>query len=365
MPIRLYDTIIKPIRDADRTKLLEDYLEGKQSQFELIRSKSESLFKLNDVFTQDNRQALLALLWQLGFEGELQEIFEEWTNLQLRKLLSVVAELWKKRGTQGGIEAVIRIFLPGSPFLIRNWFWYRPIIGEAWLEGHNSSGAWWGIEGPGLGLDEFETNIYLKADYEEGQKLLLVPLDQVRANSERINLYYVDFLATFDNPFLEIDWAITGDVSVDNGYMLMVGTSAAEAKNVDLADLYILMTVVLGGVSEAAIKFRIIDSDNYCYVHLDWNNGKLELIEVVSGTPTTIQSVDVLYIGAVDRSLLIEAEGNRVLVFWDGTLLIDNVVTAITGSGGFSIDVTDGGYSFSIDDIIISRLPSPSGYVGP
>lgn len=364
MSIRLYDTIIKPIREADRTKILEDYLEGKQIQFDDIRSRAEGLFSLNDIFTQDNRQVLLALLWQLGFEGDLQDIFEEWTNLQLRKLLSVVADLWKKRGTQDGIEAIIRIFLPGIQFMIRNWFWYRPIMGETWLEGHNSPGAWWGIDGVGLGTDEFETDIYLEADYDEGQKLLPVPLDQIRGNSERLNLYYVNFLDTFDSPFLD-GWITTGTVEVVNGYMRMMGSSTAEVENISLADLYILMTIMLGGMSGIAIEFRRIDANNYVYVHLDWANNKLELLEVIGGTPTVIQTVNDLFIGAVDRSLLIEAEGTRVLVFWDGTLVIDNNVTTITGSGGIRIDATDGGWFFFVDDVIISKIPSPKGYVGP
>ena len=101
--LNLYESIIKPIRDADRTLLVKDYLEGKQLQYNNIRSRAEKLFALNDLFTQDNRQVLLALLWQLGFEGDLQKIFEGWTNLQLRKMLSIVADLWKNRGMVSGI----------------------------------------------------------------------------------------------------------------------------------------------------------------------------------------------------------------------------------------------------------------------
>ena len=280
--LNLYESIIKPIRDADRTLLVKDYLEGKQLQYNNIRSRAEKLFALNDLFTQDDRQVLLALLWQLGFEGDLQKIFEGWTNLQLRKMLSIVADLWKNRGMVSGIEAIIKIFLPGADYILRDWFWYRPIEGETYPEGYNSPDAFWSIDGVGLGVSEFSTDIYLVADAEQANLIIAPPMNLIRGNSERLNLLYVNFIDTFAEPYLE-NWIITVavngypavDMDYDGSWAVFLGNAEMECAGLNLDDLFILLSLMQGGTTGLRVKFRYVDSSNYLYVQASPTSTKL------------------------------------------------------------------------------------------
>lgn len=137
-PHDVYRFLIKPLRDADETGVLEGYVGGVQQAFEQIMEDQSNILDLFDI---DNcpEWALDYLLWIVGWTKPLQYITDGLTATQKRKVIRLSAQLWKQKGTPTGIKNVVRLFT-GRDVVYWSWFYMRietdlSIIGQAGVGG--------------------------------------------------------------------------------------------------------------------------------------------------------------------------------------------------------------------------------------
>lgn len=65
----------------------------------------------------------------VGFTKELNNITQDLTEADLRKLISVGIPIWNEKGTEPGYQDIVRIFT-GKSVRVFNWFDFRLIVGE-------------------------------------------------------------------------------------------------------------------------------------------------------------------------------------------------------------------------------------------
>ena len=155
----IYKFLHKPLRDIDKkegNQFLERFLIGKQNDFEAMQARIKTLSTLNDPATI--RADLLVYLKDIvGFTSELNNITQDLSENDLRKLISLAVALWKQKGTEPGYSNIIRLFV-GKTARIFNWFDFRFIVGEKAFGEEQLGADSWLISDIGVEASEDNSN---------------------------------------------------------------------------------------------------------------------------------------------------------------------------------------------------------------
>lgn len=164
----IYTYLIQSLRDADQTeeggRLLLRWLTGPQAEFEEIYVNVARLLELQDLdLTPD--QALRHLVPILGLDVALSQLVGKLTIDGLRALAKLAVRAWRLRGTDAGLQRLLRAFL-GRQVLVLPWFRWRGIEGEIELGLPNLNGAApWMVRAPADRVAAQPDNVSQGANY--------------------------------------------------------------------------------------------------------------------------------------------------------------------------------------------------------
>ena len=168
----IYEFLHKPLRDIDSKKgqnFLERFLVGMQNEFENMQGRINTLSTLNDPATI-RADLLLFLKDIVGFTNELNNITQDLSENDLRKLITLAVALWKQKGTETGYANIIRLFV-GKTARIFNWFDFRFIVGEKAFGEEQLGEDSWLISVPGVeGSSDTSNNVVALFTFEGNLK---------------------------------------------------------------------------------------------------------------------------------------------------------------------------------------------------
>lgn len=158
-PHDIFRFLHRPLRllDAEQgDNFLERYLLGPQTIFEDGFDRIEKLKEIIDPAKTRN-DLLQYLKDHVGFTKELNNITQDLSDSDLRKLISLAVALWKQKGTEPGYQNIVRVFT-GKAVRVFNWFDFRLIVGEkAFGEEQLGEDAWL-ISVPGVEASQDQSN---------------------------------------------------------------------------------------------------------------------------------------------------------------------------------------------------------------
>lgn len=155
----IYKFIHKPLRDIDRKDgklFLERFLIGAQIEFEAMQARIKTLETLRDP-AKIRADLLQYLKDHVGFTSELNNITNDLSENDLRKLISLAVALWKQKGIEPGYSNIVRLFV-GKSARIFNWFDFRFIVGEKAFGEEQLGEDSWFISVPGVSASQDQAN---------------------------------------------------------------------------------------------------------------------------------------------------------------------------------------------------------------
>ena len=148
-PTDLYRMLQRGLRDLDlkNGEVLRRFLEGPQAIWDDLVQDFWKTLRINDPLTapDDNLLILRELLGFGRFSGAPDRLAMSLGEADLRKLLTVAAPFWARRGLLDMMAATIMAFSHGVRPIFRDWFYLRWMIlassvqvgyGESTLYGH-------------------------------------------------------------------------------------------------------------------------------------------------------------------------------------------------------------------------------------
>lgn len=298
--LRMYDFLIKPIREADLREgklFVERYLQGPQEVWETIQTDIFRLIDLWDVVRIPD-EFLKFLKNIVGWTPDLERpITDRLDDTTLRRLISVSVALWKIRGVEPAYSSSI-LALVLTRLRIWNWFDLRWILDNTIMgEDHQGRDPYIlptaaqqvsdiRIVDGALGLD---------------RTLLLNMLKLFRPSGERLNVYWIDFLDLFIVDGDNSQWmsASVVDIAVADRLLSLSDDSGEEEVQVDvegslLWESYVAYWRVRGTQRTPTpgeywgVQFYWQDVDNYYMLLFDPSFNTMVLWEVVSGAPAVL-----------------------------------------------------------------------------
>lgn len=155
----IYKFLHLPIRVADRNDgnlFVERFLMGAQADFEAMQARINTLSTLTNP-AKVRADLLQYLKDHVGFTKELNNITNNLSENDLRKLISLAVALWKQKGTERGYANIVRLFT-GATARIFNWFDFRMIVGEKAFGEEQLGEDSWFISVPGVEGSEDPVN---------------------------------------------------------------------------------------------------------------------------------------------------------------------------------------------------------------
>lgn len=146
-PLRVLDAI-------EGRNFLERFLIGAQTIFEDTQDRIKTIPELFDP-AKTPRPDLLKD--HVGFTKELNNITNDLSENDLRKLISLAVALWKQKGVDPGYANIVRLFT-GKSARIFNWFDFRMIVGEKAFGEEQLGEDSWLISVPGVEFSEDPVN---------------------------------------------------------------------------------------------------------------------------------------------------------------------------------------------------------------
>ena len=417
----LFDNLIRPVREADASdggNHLRRYLQGPQSisdlfQYlvrgteargvvvpDLIDFAEPPEFGLwptpaslppgliREIDPARCRSDLLQYLKDhVGFTRELDSITSRLSIADLRRLIAVAVALWKQRHTERGLLNVIR-FLTGRDAVFTNWFGFRWLLGETLLgeEQLVAGGDSWIIGGDVSVYDEFFSNLRVMDDGTLDELLLIDLVRLMRPMSERIEVFLLDFLDTFD---LDLSrWTVVtgapptivdGEMVIPNGgteeavVPIFTGTPSAQTN-------YILITLfrTIGVANRFFARWYIEDpGQDYFEFTVDPNQSGggsvLTLQRFVGGVATHTIGLNPVAFSIIDganyklRLETINLVGPlvQVKVYIDNNLAFDETFpSGPPGFGNFQFGAFGTGAGAVVDNVESWRSPARFATVG-
>ncbi len=130
-PHNIFTFLHRPIRDLDQkegSNFVERFLTGPQKVFEDTQARIQLVKTLNNP-AKIRSDLLQYLKDHVGLTRDIQNIINDLSENDLRKLIQLAVPLWKQKGLEIGYKNIIRIFT-GKGSRVFNWFDFRWIIGE-------------------------------------------------------------------------------------------------------------------------------------------------------------------------------------------------------------------------------------------
>ena len=167
----IFKFLHKPMREADLKEgdsFVERFLVGPQNIFEDTQDRILTLRELFD--PSKTRADLLQFLKDhVGFTKELNNITNDITENDLRKLISLAVALFKQKGTEPGYINIVRLFT-GKSARVFNYFDFRMIVGEAAFGEEQLGEDAWLISVPAIELTQPINNVVSLLTFEGNAK---------------------------------------------------------------------------------------------------------------------------------------------------------------------------------------------------
>jgi phage tail-like protein len=221
---RIYEFLLENIRREDQLRgnmFLKRFLQGPQDVWDQTWQR---IFALETLHSVDaiNDDFLPYLQDIVGWVGGLKRITVRLAPAGLRRLISVSARFWKRRGTEDTIPDMLRL-MTGARIRTWNWFDYRWVLEETGL-GHEQDGhdPWL------ISVDnDREINVRIVDGGSLDKELVREMLKLMRPSGERVEVVYLSFLDVFETPGDESQW--TGFDATEDGMATLSDTAAQEA----------------------------------------------------------------------------------------------------------------------------------------
>lgn len=283
----------------------------------------------------------------------------------LRKLIPVAIDLWKRKGARPSWRDVVAS-VAGSRTVILDWFELRTI--------HGSPSRVHVIPSPGgsgfpYSTPEFVSDVwYMDPASAVDQDLVGRFLDVVRPSGEWINLYAVSLVDDLGAGAGLWEGGGLGSWSYDaearelataGGYEFVTDLDGLESSWTDYH-----ATLRLAVTNDVVIRFYYQDDDNHYRIELDQVAGTASLVRVIGGTPVVLAtSAAVTMITAFPYLWAVEAweggAGTTIRLYWQGVKLIDHYDT--TGGRPTSGPLAWGGTASASAAVLSTALIWPSG----
>lgn len=348
--LRMYDFLIKPIRDADFNDgnlFLKRYLEGWQDAWETTQGK---VFAIKDLWSvTDCPDDFLPYLKNIvGWTKELvtKRVTDGLDAATLRRLISVSVPLWKQRGPEDTIVSILGV-LTGQRSRVWSWFDLRWILDETGLGEDHQGRDPWILDLPSEGDDEHRFNVRIVDPGGLDRELVRNVARLMRPLGERIEISYLLFLDRFltEGDLYQWDTTPTANRFVADGTLQLTNTGITQhiAAGVDGSEDWAsygyyarIKSSNAGG--DFGISFYVVDlsGGDFYYVWFDVGPNVLRLRKAVGGAHSNIASyayplpflADHYYGVRVD--VVPEGSTNRIRVYVDGELRIEATDAAHT-----------------------------------
>jgi hypothetical protein len=382
--LRIYDFLIKPMRDQDAAEgqdFLWRYLLGPQSLWETIQGKIEAIKDLWSI-TDCPDDYLQYLKRIVGWTPDLDGITEDLSATDLRRLIASSIPLWKTRSTETAIIGILNVLVPARA-RIWNWFDLRWILDLSIMaEEHQGRDAW--LLGD-AGVREMNVRVVDNPQGAINKTLVKDVLNLMRPCGENFEIIYLRFLDQFEVDDDLTQWEEWGvplatPPVVEGGFLKLLDSSQDESlySAVEDYDQWGSMGGVMisarirqstsSGFSSAGFNWYLDPSAlNGYYASLSSVGNYLFLGKIVAGVPSTIGDVDLDPFGIIienDRWYLlrvqctVEGATNRIKVYIDGVEVADTT-DGDYSQGAVSLMHTSGS-DLECDEIEVMPLPVES-----
>lgn len=350
LPLDMYQFLIQPIRDADRTSgdlFVKRLLQGGQDEWARTQAK---IFAIKDLWslTECPDEFLIYLKNIVGWTPDLRHITDDLSADLLRRLIDASIPFWKSRGPERSIVDMLQL-LTGQRCRVWNWFDFRWILEETSLiEDHQRADPWILDLPESTAADDRRFNVRIVDDGSYDHSLIRGIVQLTRPSGERIEITYLAFLDLFLTTGDNFQWTLdTGDeIVVADGQLTMDDSSQEERAVVsvtganDWSDYVAYARLQSNGASAgegSMLLFYFTDSSNYYLALVDVPGNLVKLRKVVGGTPSDVVSFDMDSIGATLTTtewyglrveVITEGSTNRIRVYLDGDRVIDTTDAA-------------------------------------
>lgn len=346
--LRIFDLLIKPIREEDRLKgqaFVWRFLLGPQVMWETTQANIESIKNLFSI-TDCPDELLQYLKWIVGWTTELDHITDPLDYDTLRRLIAASVPLWKNRSTETSIIGVLNLLVPGRT-RVWNWFDVRWMLDSTILSEEHQGRDPYLVHSPIASDAEYWSNvrIVIENPSTEIRQLVKDILNLMRPSGERFEILYLNFLDLFE---IDDDWTqwqvLQGDnPTVEEGMLKLTDSGQEEGVVVVSGDAfnwssYFTYARIRGQGSPALLGFGVsfyIDEagDNFYYASLSVGSNTVSIGKFVGGVFSGIvASLDLGTIGWVLQvdmwyglriQIMPEGATNRIIVYLDGLEVLD------------------------------------------
>jgi hypothetical protein len=378
--LKMYDFLIRPIRDADQqygAEFVKRFLAGAQIMWDLDESKARSIPRLWSA-TDCPDEFLPYLKAIVGWSNEpaMKRITDALAPAALRRLIGSSVALWKQRGAEDAILTALRL-VSTARCRMWNWFEFRWVDDETIAEETHQGRDPWVIDYPTSIGEQYWSNLRIVDDGTLDRTLVKDFIKIMRALSERIEVTYIDFLDMFESKTDDTQWlSVVGILDVSDGTAKLSNTALAERIITILPasaawNNYNAYARVKSDDASGAegVQFwfntPITDFSNGLYVNFKVAQSILELYKYSFGIATLHASIDLTTLGihtftGVWYGLRVmvapEVGGNKFIkVYFDGEEVISTVVLNVNaGRLGFGHDV---GCTLEVDEVEMFQFP--------
>ena len=382
LPLKKYDFLIKEIRDQDQqsgAQFVERFLEGGQAVWDDTISRIFSVKDLSSVENcpDDYLQFLKAIV---GWTGPVADFTKNLEAATLRRLISLSAGLWKKRGSETAIVDVLNILVP-SRVLIWSWFDIRWMTDETGFDEMRQGRDPWLFSMPLADpyYPEHWSIIRIVDPGVDVRPTVQSVVELMRPVGENFLIVYLLFLDLFEIDEDLAQWDISSAplATVNEGMAQLTDDSSREIMLANVPDcelwdesmIYARLRGTKAATSEKGLRVDFMNASGlgYC-AYLDLYANKVVLAST-SGFVTTI--LDSFDFSTVPYELQEDVwYGLRIQTAWEGSDLrfkvyvggverIDYLesagsVVSAAGTAGFGHDV---GVTMEVSEFEVMGLP--------
>ena len=254
----------------------------------------------------------------LGLGGNFEQVWNDLSLDDKRRLAFAIVPLWRFGGTMRGLEIAVRFFT-GRQFYTRTVHELLPSIGDLTFGVFYDTRRFWlvGQEADPHDLDSIDLHVI--DDNDDGalgeriNRTLLERLIRIRLPAGlKVAVIYALFLDRFEDSAQAVYWIDgigNGIGNIENGTLIQgptdVQVAIARFTSSRGGNVFITANLVIesgkeigpGSPTEAYVYFRVVDSDNFYYLAIAATDDGvgyhyLRLVRVIGGTETELFKED-------------------------------------------------------------------------
>lgn len=359
-PYEIYKFIHKPIRVEDQLvgrQFVERYVLGMQRQFEEAMAKIDKLTQLYDPAKTPQPRLLKDIV---GFTKELDQITNDISDADLRKLITLAVALWKQKGLEVGYKNIIRLFT-GKNSRVFNWFDFRYIVGEQGLAQEELGEDSWFISVPNV-TESLQDNVMLLLPFEGNFKDRSIdPMDAVIHGASQFydlgpTTGSEEYLYLFDNGIVEVPHSSKFDFAQNFTIEMFLKTTVAQdavifkktdgSKDIEIRynsiTNEITYTITDGVITKTETLTSMLDLDDGQFRHLAlvvnraldkirlFFNGTESTASIAVGALGDVSNAGAIWIGGSSPSVdLFEGGLDNVRISKKAQYIVTNATTPV------------------------------------